>query len=75
MKARFPVIGRLDRAGGVTRGTVTIDRSTLIFAVRAHKKHRVYSMPLSTVADMVCRTIIVAEHREKRAAKRARRRR
>lgn len=74
MRHRFHVIGTFDRAGGVTHGSVVVDRATGIFEARARRRRRVYAMPLSTVADMVCRTIILAELREKRAAKRARRR-
>lgn len=74
-RSRYRVMGRLDGAGGVRVGTVTIDRTTGILEVRPLRRRRVFSMPLSTVADMVCRAIVVAEVREKRAAKRAQRRR
>jgi len=55
-------------------GTVTIDRGADLFSVRPLRRHRVYTLPLSTVAELVCRTIIAGEVREKRAAKKARRR-
>lgn len=72
-RARFRVIGRLDRAGGVTTGTVTIDRATGILEVRPLRRRRVYQMPLAVVADMVVRTLVVAELRERRAARAKRR--
>jgi hypothetical protein len=74
MRSRFPVIGKLDRAGGVARGTVTVDRVTGIFEVRPLRRRRTYALPLSVVADMVVRTIVLAEWRERRAAKKHRRR-
>lgn len=69
-RSRFDVIGRLDKAGGVTRGTVIIDRTTGILEVRPLRRRKTYQMPLSVVADMVCRTILVADLREKQARKR-----
>jgi hypothetical protein len=72
--ARFRVCGRLDMASRASFGTVTIDRGADLFSVRPLRRRRVYTLPLSTVAELVCRTIIAAEAREKRAAKKARRR-
>lgn len=74
-RSRYRVMGRLDGAGGARVGTVTIDRHTGIFEVRPLRRRRTFSMPLSTVADMVCRAIIFSEMHERRAAKKARRRR
>lgn len=69
--ARFRVLGRLDMASRPSYGTVTMDRAgTGMFSVRPLRRRRVYTLPLSTVAEMVVRSIIAAEVREKRAARR-----
>lgn len=76
--ARFPVQERFDMASSWQRGTVTVDRAARLFSVRVLRKRRVYTLPLDAVAQLVVRTIIVAEVREKRnekAAKRKARRR
>ena len=70
----FRVSGRLDMASRPTFGTVTVERSTGLFSVRPLRRRRLYTLPLSTVAEMVVRTLIAAEVREKRAAKKAGRR-
>ncbi len=64
--ARFRVCGRLDMASRVSYGTVTIARSEDLFSVRPLRRRRVYSLPLSIVAEMVVRSIIAAEVRQKR---------
>jgi hypothetical protein len=69
-RARFKVIGTLDGAGGHQAGTVEIDRETGDFSVRPHGKQKLYTMPLSVVATMVCRAIVLSEMRETLAAKR-----
>ena len=74
MKHRFRVLGRLDSAGGAKSGTVEIDRAAGIFSVRPLRRRRAYQLPLSTVADMVCRVIIVSETRDRLASRRARKR-
>ena len=66
--ARFKVSGRLDGAGGLRQGTVLIDRASGLLHVRPLRRRRVYTMPLSMVADMVCQRIITNELYEKRAA-------
>lgn len=67
--ARFRVSGRLDMASRPSYGTVLIDRSAGLFSVRPLRRRRIYTLPLGTVAEMVCRSIIAVEVREKRAAK------
>ncbi len=69
-RARFPVVGLLDNASKVQRGTFTIDRATGIVAVRAHRRRRIYRLPLSAVADWIVQSILKAEDRERRAARR-----
>lgn len=69
--ARFRVTGQLDSIGRFQAGTVTIDRASGIISVRPLRRHRVYELPLSDVAQMICQRVILAERREKQAAKRA----
>jgi hypothetical protein len=71
--ARFPVTGTLDGAGARQRGTVSVDRETGMFSVRPFRRKRTYDMPLSVVASMVCRAIILDELRQRRTAKKAKR--
>lgn len=68
-RAHFRVVGRLDNAARVVAGTVTIDRSTGLFAVRPLRRRRVYELPLSTVADMVCARMLRAEAFAQRLAR------
>jgi hypothetical protein len=67
--SRFRVLGRLDMAGGAIPGTVEVDRDAGTLGVRPLRRRRVYSLPLSVVATMVCQAIVNAEARQKRAAK------
>lgn len=60
-KAHFRVVGRLDNAARVVEGTVTIDRHAGLFEVRPLRRRKSYTLPLSTVADMVVARIIRAE--------------
>lgn len=73
--ARFRVSGRLDMAARLGYGTVEIDRNAGLFSVRPLRRRRIYTLPLGTVADMVCRSIIQAEAAEKRRTRKASRRR
>jgi hypothetical protein len=73
--ARFRVVALLEMASRPQVGTVTIDRAAGLFSVRPLRRRRVYTLPLSTVAEMVVRGIIRAEVREKARAKLERRRR
>ena len=68
-KVHARVIGTLDLAGGAGVGTVTIDRDAGLFVVRRLRSRRTFTLPLSTVATMVCQRIILAEVRERREAK------
>lgn len=67
--SRFRVVARLDMASRQSAGTVTIDRVAGLFSVRPLRRHRVYELPLSTVAELVVRSIIMDEARELRRAK------
>lgn len=69
--ARFPVTGTLDFGGGRHQGAVLIDRENGDFSVRPRGRRRLYTMPLSTVATMVCQAIVLSELREQKALKKA----
>jgi hypothetical protein len=75
VKSRFKVLGTLDSAGGVRAGTVTIDRASGLLHVRPLRKHREYTMPLSMVADMVVKRIIMNEFLEKQRARKSKHKR
>jgi hypothetical protein len=68
-------MGQLDGAGGARKGTVIIERSAGLLHVRPFRRKRVYTMPLSMVADMVCKRILLNEAAERRAARASKRRR
>jgi hypothetical protein len=68
MTSRFRVVGKLDTSVPAP-GLVLIDRNAGLFSVRPYRRRRLYTLPLSTVAEIVCSRIIKAEI----AAKRARR--
>ena len=67
--SRFKVFGRLDGAGGARAGTVLIERAAGLVHVRPHRRKRMYTMPLSMVADMICMRILMNESADRRAAK------
>ena len=73
MSARPRVFARLDSASREQWGTVSIDRESGTFAVRPLRRRREYVLPLSVIAEMVCRRIIASEVATKRKAKRTRR--
>jgi hypothetical protein len=62
-------MGRFDQASRQQHGTVIIDRSIQTFAVRPHRRRRMYELPLVFVAEWVCQHVIKIETMEKRAAK------
>lgn len=65
--ARFKVYGRFD---GAPAATIEVDRGAGLFTVRPLRRRQTYTLPLSTVAEMVLWRIVKAEAAEKRAAKR-----
>lgn len=71
MTSRFKVVGRFDTSVP-TAGVVLIDRNAGLFGVRPYRRRRVYRLPLSTVAEIVCSRIIKAEVAEKRSRRRGR---
>ena len=71
MTARFRIVGRLD-ASHPQSGMVIIDRGTGLFSVRPHRRHRTYTLPLATVAEIVVSRIIKAEVAAERMAKKKR---
>lgn len=62
--------GKFDQAPGAT---VTIDRGAETFSVRPLRRKRAYTLPLRDIAQMVLYRITVAELREKKRAKKAKR--
>ncbi len=73
--ARFRVVAPLDGAGGASVGTVEIDRAAGLFSVRPLRRRKQYTLPLATVATMVCQALVRMELSEKRAAKRRQKKR
>lgn len=71
MKARFHVFERLDAASTPQHGTLTIDRESGLCSVRPKRRRRTFDLPLSFVARMICRHVLMAELAEKRATRRA----
>lgn len=72
--ARFRVAGRLDMASRYQEGTLVVDRSARTVAVRPLRRHKVYELPLDTVAEWICRQVLLVEARRKREEKAERRR-
>lgn len=70
-KARFEVFERLDMASVPQRGTLTIDRQSGLCSVRPKRRRRTFDLPLSFVARMICRHVIMGELAEKKATRRA----
>jgi hypothetical protein len=68
------VFGRFDSAGSPQEATVTVDRDTKVLKVRPLRRRRSYDLDLAAVAAIVCRLVIAHEVREKKAARKARRR-
>lgn len=71
--ARARVVGRFDMASQPQEATITIERAAGLFSVRPLRRRREYTLPLAHVAEWVVRSILMREHREKLAAKKARR--
>lgn len=67
--ARFATVAKFDRAGASVRGVVSIDRGAGLVRARPLRGRRAYELPLSAVADFICRTVILSELREKRVEK------
>lgn len=68
------VVGSLDM-GKPQQGKVTINRGTLVIAVRPKYSRREYALPLGKVAEMIVARVIKRELADQQAAKRARVRR
>ena len=59
--ARAKVEGSFDKAAGQQTATVEIDRDRGLFSVRPLRSRRVYTLPLATVAEIVCHRIIISD--------------
>lgn len=66
--ARFKTIGQFDQSY-VQSGTVEIDRDANLISVRPKGRRRTYTLPLSTVAEIICWRVIRAELLEKKREK------
>lgn len=58
-RAKFRVEGA--SFDGERQATVQIDRGSLLFSVRPHRRRRDFVLPLSTVAEMVIWRVVKAE--------------
>lgn len=70
---RLRVVALLEMASRPQVGTVIIDRDAGLVTVRPFKRRRTYTLPLADIAAFVVRRIILAELREKRRARKAKR--
>lgn len=70
MTARFRTFARGLQHFGASEATVEIDRRTQIVSVRMLRRRRVYSLPLSWVAEAIAWRVSRAEASAKRAEKR-----
>jgi hypothetical protein len=65
-KVHVRVYGRFD---GAEAATVTIERSRGLFTVRPLRRRRLYTLPLSDVAEMVIWRVVKADMKAKRRKK------
>lgn len=66
--ARFKTIGQFDQSY-VQSATIEIDRDVNLISVRPKGRRRTYSLPLSTIAEIICWRVIRAELLEKKREK------
>lgn len=66
--ARFKATGSFDQSY-VQDGTIEIDRVAGLISVRPKGRRRTYTLPLSTVAEIICWKVIRAEMLEKKKNK------
>lgn len=69
---RQQVFGRFEMATKATKATIWIDRAGTV-NVRPYRKHRVYRLPIETIAQMLVREQIRAEARVKKSTPHRRR--
>lgn len=58
--SKYKIVSILDTAR-MSKGVVSIDRSTGLFHVRPHMRRRAYTLPLADVASIVVSMVIKAE--------------
>lgn len=58
---------------GARLATVEIDRDALLFNVKLYRRRKVFTLPLSMIAQIVCWKIVKAELNEKAKNKKAKR--
>ena len=66
--ARFKTTGQFDQSY-IQAGTVEVDRDANLISVRPKGRRRTYTLPLSTVAEIICWRVIRAELLEKKREK------
>jgi len=66
--ARFKTSGHLD-ASYTQDGTIEVDRTAGLISVRPKGRRRMYTLPLSTIAEIICYRVIRAELLEKKREK------
>lgn len=66
--ARFKTIGQFDQSY-IQSATIEIDRGANLISVRPKGRRRTYTLPLSTVAEIICWRVIRAELLEKKREK------
>lgn len=67
--ARFRARGRFVRASKETEAEVVIDRKVGLFTVRPLRSKRLYTLPLSTVAEIVVSKCVKADLATKKKGK------
>ena len=66
--ARFKAIGQFDQSY-IQKATIEIDRNANLISVRPKGRRRIYTLPLSAVAEIICWRVIKAELIEKKKEK------
>ncbi len=66
--ARFKTIGQFDQMY-MQQGTVEIDRNANLISVRPKGRRRTYTLPLSSVAEIIVWKVIKAEMVQKKREK------
>lgn len=66
--ARFKTIGQFDQSY-IQPATIEIDRGANLISVRPKGRRRTYTLPLSSVAEIICWRVIRAELLEKKREK------
>lgn len=66
--ARFKIVGQFDQSY-MQKATIEIDRGANLISVRPKGRRRIYTLPLSSVAEIICWRVIKAELLDKKREK------